>query len=655
MTAIRWGILGPGGIATRFAEQLPQSEHGRLVAVASSDPERARAFAGRHGGTPRESHAELLSDPEVDAVYVATVHTSHAPLTIAALEAGKHVLCEKPLAPHHATAMAMVEAAHRSGRVLLEAYMYRFHPLTRQLLAAVAAGTIGEVAHIDGAFSFRTGSTVGRLFDPVLAGGGILDVGGYPVSFARAVAAAAAGRPVEPAEVHGRGTIGDTGVDEWAVAELRFPDGPTATVRAGTQVHEPSGFTVHGSRGALTLSDPWLPGEGATLTTRVVGQEDEVIRSGAVAMYALEADALATAAASGSREVPEMTHADSLGNASVLQDWRDAVGLRFPFEEETADVPTASGRPLRRPSAEIPAGTIDGVGPVSRLVMGCDNQPDLTHASVMFDAFVEAGGTTFDTAHLYGGGRQERLLGRWMANRGIREQVQVVVKGAHTPHCTPEALGSQLEISLERLGIERGDIYLMHRDDPSVPVGEFVDALDVQVRAGRVGVVGGSNWSPDRIEEANAYAAAHGRTPMSVLSNHLSLAEALDVPWAGCRHVSDRASRDWLTERGMPLLPWSSQARGFFAGRADPDDRSDAELVRCFYSDGNFERLRRARALAGELRVDPTAIALAWVLAQPFPTFPLIGPRTLAELRSSLAATRIGLTPEQVAWLDLQD
>lgn len=247
----------------------------------------------------------------------------------------------------------------------------------------------------------------------------------------------------------------------------------------------------------------------------------------------------------------------------------------------------------------------------------------------------------------------EVLLGRWLSMRGVRDDVVVVAKGAHTPHCDPESLSSQLLTSLDRLGIEGADIYMMHRDNPEVPVGEFVDVLDEHAQAGRIGVFGGSNWSIERFEEANAYAAAHGRQGFSVLSNHFGLAEAYDVPWVGCRHATDPESKAWLTRSGTPLLPWSSQARGFFA-RADPADTSDAELVRCYYSEANFERLRRARELAEQLGVQPTAIALAFVLHQPFPTFPLIGPRTMAETRSSLTGVGIDLTPGQVEYLDLR-
>jgi aryl-alcohol dehydrogenase-like predicted oxidoreductase len=303
----------------------------------------------------------------------------------------------------------------------------------------------------------------------------------------------------------------------------------------------------------------------------------------------------------------------------------------------------------------LPTGRIPGVErDISRLVMGCDNQRTLSHASAMFDDFVARGGNTFDTAYHYAGGLMERLLGQWMADRGVRDEVVVIGKGAHTPHCDPPSITSQLWESLERLQTDRVDLYFMHRDNPEVPVGEFVDVLDEHVEAGRIGAFGGSNWTIARIDEANAYAAAHGKRGFAAVSNHFGLARALDVPWAGCEHVTDDTSRQWFERTEMPLFPWSSQARGFFTGRAAPEDRSDPELVRCYYSDGNFERLARARALGEKLGVAPTAIALAYVLAQRFPTFALIGPRSIDETRSSTDASTVELTPEQVAWLDLR-
>lgn len=216
----RWAVLGPGSIARRFASQLSSSQDGVLVAVGSSSPERASAFAEEF---PLEEPAligdyeQVLASDQVDAVYISTVHTGHARLAAMALEAGKHVLCEKPMTPNSGTTMALIDLAARTGKVLLEAYMYRFHPQTVRVLELVADGTIGEITHVDASFAFDTGTRSGRLFDPAIAGGGILDVGCYPMSFARFVVGAAQGRAfVDPATVmrqrnpggDGRGRMG---------------------------------------------------------------------------------------------------------------------------------------------------------------------------------------------------------------------------------------------------------------------------------------------------------------------------------------------------------------------------------------------------------------------------------------------------------------
>lgn len=657
-----WAVLGPGGIARRFLSQLPAS-NGTLVAAGSSSTDRARAFADdavEHGfaDVSASTYDEVLADPRVDAVYVSTVHTGHAHLVLAALDAGKAVLCEKPLAPNHGTAMALADAARQAGLPLVEAYMYRFHPQTAALLDLVRDGVIGAVTHVDASFAFRAGERSGRLFDVDTAGGGILDVGGYPVTMTAAIVQAATGVAVaEPAELTAAGTLGPTGVDEWTTAHLTYRGGITASVRTGVRVQDENAVTVYGTRGRIVLTDPWTLSEDPTIEVRTVDEDPRTLSFAGARPYALEADATTTALAGGAVEAAAMTLDESLATARTLDRWRAAIGLRYPFEAETADIPTVSGRPLSV-QADNPMrfGEVAGVGKrMSRLVMGVDNQPDLAHASAIFDLFVEQGGNVFDTGYIYGGGVLEGRLGKWIRNRGVREDVVVITKGAHTPFCDPESLTKQLLESLDRQGTDYADIYMMHRDNEDIPVGEFVDVLDEHRRAGRIRVFGGSNWSLERFDEANAWAAANGKHGFEVLSNHFGLAEAYDVPWAGCRHVTDAASKAWLEERQVPLLPWSSQARGFFTGRATPEDTSDAELVRCYYSDANFERLRRARELGAQFGVPATAIALAYVLAQPFPTFPLFGPRTIAEARSSMQGLSVELTPEQVAWLDLRD
>jgi aryl-alcohol dehydrogenase-like predicted oxidoreductase len=273
----------------------------------------------------------------------------------------------------------------------------------------------------------------------------------------------------------------------------------------------------------------------------------------------------------------------------------------------------------------------------------------------MFDDFFERGGNCFDTAYIYSSGACERMLGQWIKNRDLREQVVILDKGAHTPNCDPESLTSQHLQSLERLQTEYVDMYMLHRDNPAIPVGEFISVLNEHKNAGRMRVFGASNWSIERVAEANRWAAGHGMAGFSAISNNFSLARMIEPVWAGCIAASDAQSRAWLTEQQMPLMPWSSQARGFFTGRAHPEELFDAELVRCWHSGDNFQRLERVSELARQRGALPISIALAYVLCQPFPTFPLIGPRQLSETRTSFQGLDIELTPRDLRWLNLEE
>jgi len=659
---LAWGILGTGNIAKVFARGVAGSRTGVVVAVGSRGRASAEAFGGQFGIPRRhDSYEALLADPDVQAVYISTPHPLHAEWAIKAAEAGKHVLCEKPLTLNGAQAMAVVEAARRNDVFLMEAFMYRCHPQTARLVELIRAGAIGDVRVISATFSFDVGDNpTSRLLRNDLGGGGILDVGGYCVSMARLIAAAACGTDVaEPIEVTGCAHIGAASrVDEYAGATLLFPGGILAQLTTGVRATGDNVARIVGSKGSILVPEPWVPARDGG-TTKIIVQRDgepaprEIVVETDEGLYALEADTVA--AHIDARQAPAMTWDDTLGNMKTLDRWRAAIGLVYDVERPEA-TPPVSGRPLAvRADRPIPTGRIAGVDkPVSRLIMGVDNQTTMPHAAVMFDDFFERGGTCFDTAYIYGGGVCERLLGQWIANRGVRAQVVILDKGAHTPFCTPDDLTRQLLESLDRLRTDYVDLYVMHRDNPAIPVGEFIETLNAHQRAGRIRAFGASNWTIERIEAANAYAREHGLTPFAAVSNNFSLARMVEPPWAGCLSASDATWRAWLTETQTPLLPWSSQARGFFTGRARPDDRSDAELARCWYSDDNFRRLERVEELARRRGVLPINIALAYVLCQPFPTFPLIGPRTLSETRTSLPALDIDLTPDELRWLNLE-
>ncbi|MCM2442225.1 aldo/keto reductase [Agrobacterium vitis] len=301
----------------------------------------------------------------------------------------------------------------------------------------------------------------------------------------------------------------------------------------------------------------------------------------------------------------------------------------------------------------IPKTAIPGLSkPSSSMALGLLEFDNLADVSAVLDRFSERGGNLLDTAFAYRDGLTEKLVGAWISERGVREEIALVGKGAHTPLCTPENIGKQLTRSLERLQTDYVDIYFMHRDNLDVPVAEFVDAMDAEVRAGRIrGTFGGSNWTRERFDEAVAYAAKSGKQAPGVLSNNFSLGEMQDVIWPGCISSSDETWHRWFLDRKVPNFAWSSQARGFFSDRAGRDKLDDEEMVSAWYSDRNFTRRDRAMELANQVGKSGTQVALAYALAQPFPLIPIIGPGSLAELEDSLAAFEIQLTREQVTWL----
>jgi len=664
LAQLSWGIIGTGGIAKTFANGLAKSRTGKLVAVGSRNQDGADAFAKQFGPiNAHGSYEALLADPAVQAVYISTPHPLHAEWCIKAARAKKHILCEKPLTLNHAEAMVVAQAARENGVFLMEAFMYRCHPQTAKIVELIRDGAIGEAGVIHATFSFKAGYRAdGRLFNNALGGGGILDVGCYATSISRLVAGAALGLPfADPIKVTGFAHLHpEVGTDYYAVASAQFPGGILAQLATGVGLNQENGLRVYGSKGSLRVPDPYTMGrEGGKstiyLTREGTAKPEAIVVKTKAWLYALEADAVADGLAQGRLDSPFMSVADTLGNMAALDAWRASAGFLYESEKTTASFPTISREPLRkRADAPMRYGTIKGVDlPVSRLVFGCDNQVTMPHATAVFDDFFERGGNAFDTAHIYAGGLQEKLLGRWMEQRGVRSQTAVIVKGAHTPFCTPDDINSQLLISLDRLKIDYADIYLMHRDNLAVPVAEFVDVLNENHRAGRIKVFGGSNWSLERLQEANAYAEKKGLQKFGVVSNNFSLARMVKAVWDGCISATDPAFKQWLEETETPLLSWSSQARGFFTERAGRDKLGDEELTRCWYSDDNFQRRDRAIELAAQKGVQPIHIALAFVLAQSFPTFALIGPRLISETASSCSALAVALTPKEVRWLDL--
>lgn len=335
---LRWGIVATGRIAGIFAGDLASARESVLQAVGSRTLASAERFASEQGITREHTHgsyAALFADEKVDAVYVATPHPEHKRMVLAALAAGKHVLCEKPMGMTLAEVEEMQAAALAAKRTLMEAWMYRCHPQTARLVELVRAGEIGELRHVQGVFSFsKEFDPSHRLWNKSLGGGGILDVGGYPLSYARLLAGVARGQAfAEPEELHAVGRVhAVAGVDEYTSAILRFAGDITAEVSCGVGLRQQNYLRIYGTAGWIEVRLPYVitrETEATIIEVHRAGQE-QVERITILAdrgLYAYEADSFAAAVKRGQLEVEACTWADSRGNMAALTQWRQRLGL----------------------------------------------------------------------------------------------------------------------------------------------------------------------------------------------------------------------------------------------------------------------------------------------------------------------------------------
>jgi predicted dehydrogenase len=346
-TLLNWGILGTGRIAGIYAQGVARSQTGRVVAVASRELGKAQAFAGEHRiERAHGSYEALLADPAVQAVYIATPHPQHAEWVARTARAGKHVLCEKPMTMNLAEARTAAEACRASGVLFMEAFMYRCHPQTAKIVELIRGGALGRVGLVQATFSFNLPfDPAHRLFDKALGGGGILDVGCYPVSLTRLVAGAASGQPfLDPEHVDGVAQLHpQAAVDVYAAATLGFANGVIAQVACGIGLLQERAARIYGSEGWLHVPEPFIlnfdGGESKLILHRRGATAPEEIVVTAPPLYSTEADAFGRAVLAGARDVPAMPVADSLGNMATLDRWRAAVGLAYEADKPSAAEP----------------------------------------------------------------------------------------------------------------------------------------------------------------------------------------------------------------------------------------------------------------------------------------------------------------------------
>ncbi len=659
---LQWGVIGAGFIAPELADGINASEISNLLSVASRDQAKADAFGDMYTIPRRyDDYQALLDDADVDVVYIAIPHPMHAEWAIKAAEAGKHMLVEKPLAVNAADAAAMIDHAEKNDVFLMEAFMYRCHPQMEALRRLLSERIIGDIGMVRSSFAYGMAfDPESRAFSNDLAGGGILDVGCYPVSAARLIAGAVHGKPfLDPVEIKGMAHFCEEGTDSYAAAVLRFDGDIIAEVSCGSGLNRLESATIEiwGSKGRIFIREPWCPSRYDRDPVRIEVEHYEdgdksVILDCPLDLYTYEADMVANHVAA--RQAPAMSWDDTIGNMETLDRWRAEVRLVYDQETPARGTHTITRRPLKRlPDAPIPHSYLEGLDkPVARLVQGCDFNWTMPHTAVVCDEYFAAGGNVFDTSHCYGHpvGSCERNLGQWIRNRGVRDEVVVIEKGGNPPNGTPEGIITELTEGLERLQMDSVDLWLVHRDSPEVPVGELVDVFNELRDAGRMTLFGVSNWTLERMQAAKAYAETNGKAFFSVLSNQFSLAEMVANPFPPdfCLSCNTPAYREWLTQQQIPVFPWSSTARGFFVDEGPAEPR----IVEAFHSEANAARRERAGDLAKRKGVDAVAIALRWILQQPFPTFPLFGARRPRELWAALKAFEFELTEDECSWLE---
>jgi D-xylose 1-dehydrogenase (NADP+, D-xylono-1,5-lactone-forming) len=307
---LNWGLLSTANINRALIKPLNASKRNKLLAVGSRNQTTAEDYA-RQWKIPRAhgSYEALINDPEIDVIYNSLPNHLHAEWSIKALQAGKHVLCEKPFALSQAEAKAMISASRKTGKVLAEAFMYRHHPQTLKVKEMVDGGQLGELQAVKGVFTFTLNGENDIRSKKETGGGSIWDVGCYPISFARTIIGA------EPIEVFGWQVMGAGGADVSFFGQIRFPNEIYAQFDSGFQSPFRAHVEVIGSKGTLNIPEPFKPGRNEKIYVSR-SERTETIKIRGQELYIGEVEDMADAILLG--KAPLISPADSLGNTAAI-------------------------------------------------------------------------------------------------------------------------------------------------------------------------------------------------------------------------------------------------------------------------------------------------------------------------------------------------
>ncbi len=322
---VRWGIAGLGNIAHKFAEDLKLVPDAELTAVGSRNIDKAAAFAREHRVEAYYgSYLELFKSPEVDVIYIATPHTSHAQLSIQCMDQGKHVLCEKPMGTNRAEVEKMIHVALRNNVFLMEALWSRFNPSIDQVYERINKGDIGKVSYLRADFAFYSldRSTEGRLLNPALAGGSLLDIGIYPVFLAYLVLGM-------PQKILATSNFFTTGVEIQTGIVLSYPNA-MAVLYSGLNSRSEMKAEISGTNGSFTLLPRWHETQGYTLEKSGETEHFEMPTPGKG--YSYEIEEVNSCIRSGKIQSEKWSHGNSVDLHWILDEIRSVAGVKFPFE-----------------------------------------------------------------------------------------------------------------------------------------------------------------------------------------------------------------------------------------------------------------------------------------------------------------------------------
>jgi len=666
MNKIKWGIIGSGNIADAFAHSVKYCQDSDLVSVFGRNEEAVKQFSTKFTIKSYTNLDSFFTSDEIDAVYIATPHSSHFTYSLEAIKNNKHILCEKPLTMNYLESMTLLSLAKEAKVFLMEAYMYRTHPQTFNILDHLDLfKNTQEKIFIESSFGFSAElPKEHRLRNPLLGGGAILDVGCYPLSMVKLIAGNLQGMPfADPESIIATGRLDETGVDLQSEAHLVFSDQIEAKISCAIDEEYSNDLKIKSGNLELVVEQPWHCGQfqDGNSSIKILDSGNlikEVSYLDTVGLFTREIDHASKCIQEEKFESALVSHADTQSNMLWLDKWRQEVKIKCPYESfENSPIPASRFYLMQKTQFQNTA--IKGIEKyASRLALGCDNQTSSLHAFTMFDHFYGAGGRIFDTAYIYNNGKGDKYLGDWINSRNLEKDIIVIGKGAHTPQCEPQFIRPQILESLERLNIETLDIFCLHRDNPDIPVSEFMDALDEVKSEGLINLIGASNWDLERFSEARDYAQLNNKEPFTALSNNFSLAEMVDPVWPGCVGVNNQYI-NYLIENQIMLFPWSSQARGFFIEKKEITSNehfsnpSLEEEVRVWHNEKNLKRRAKCFEIAKQKNLQPIQVALAYVVQKSSLIFPLIGPRTIFETNSSIEATQINLSAQEMIDLSI--